>query len=596
MTFLSPPPSAALRPRPSAIRRLGLLPLAAILLSGAARPEASPHGSGPATAADTLRVSLSAPDGGTVAEGAEGSFSVTVGGSTAGGAVTVSYSVSGTATPGSDYTALSGQVTVARGDSTATIVLSALTDDILDDGETVVLALTDASGGTAVLMVDTAAAGATITDDGEVTVEITPAGDSVPEGGTWTGAVTLSTAVAEPVSVRWRTSDGTAVSNRDYGGMSAEVVFAPGERSKPIAVKTMKDGVSELAEMFYVALDGAAAARGTRAAAHAGSRVRIDTERRSGYIECNVEYPDGPWTIHTVGVPSGTDVGTPVVPAEEGNLAYSYSLAGGGERFEIHSDTGQISTTDSIVWSSGLSYSLTVTAEHTCGASGSIEVEIIVKTAPEPVDSIPKFEIEVDSTGSVDVSGKFLDRDGDLVLHYSASSSEPDVASVTTNGSWVVVTGRAGGIAIVTATATDPWGFSGTQEFEVEVVDDPPCMITVRPDTITAPHPATVPTGTQLGIVPVDHNEHCGDLRYGETGNSADLNVTERGVIEAARPLAAGIYQLDVQVTGRGAAATGPVWVEVLDPCMITVRPDTITAPRPATIPTGTDLGIVPED
>ncbi|MCY4573553.1 MAG: hypothetical protein OXF01_12215, partial [Gemmatimonadetes bacterium] len=41
------------------------------------------------------------------------------GGSTAGGAVTVRYSVSGTATPGSDYTALSGQVTVARGDSTA---------------------------------------------------------------------------------------------------------------------------------------------------------------------------------------------------------------------------------------------------------------------------------------------------------------------------------------------------------------------------------------------------------------------------------------------------------------------------------------------
>ncbi len=41
MTPFSPPSAAALRPPPSPIRRLGLLPLAAILLSGAARPEPS---------------------------------------------------------------------------------------------------------------------------------------------------------------------------------------------------------------------------------------------------------------------------------------------------------------------------------------------------------------------------------------------------------------------------------------------------------------------------------------------------------------------------------------------------------------------------
>lgn len=71
----------------------------------------------PEVASDTLRVSLAPPAAGTVAEGAEGSFRVGVEGSTADGAVTVSYSVSGTATAGSDYTALSGAVTVSQGDS-----------------------------------------------------------------------------------------------------------------------------------------------------------------------------------------------------------------------------------------------------------------------------------------------------------------------------------------------------------------------------------------------------------------------------------------------------------------------------------------------
>ena len=566
------------------VRALRWLPLAAVLLTGAASPAASrAHDAGPGAAADTLRVSLAPPEGGEVAEGAQGSFRVSVAGSTAGGAVTVRYTVSGTAVAGSDYKALSGEVTVAQGDSTAGILLSALADDILDDGETVVLRLASATGALPAVA-DTATAAATITDDGEVTVEITPAADSVPEGGTWATTVTLSMAVAEPVSVRWRTSDGTAVSDRDYGGMSAEVVFAPGERSKPIAVKTMKDGVSELAEMFYVALDGAAAR--AAGASGRGGRVRFDTARRSGYIECNVEYPDGPWTIHTLGVPKGTDVGTPVVPAAEGDPAYTYSLAGGAGKFEVDSATGQISTTEDIEWRPGLSYSLTVTAEHTCGASGSIEVQIILKTPPEPVDSIPDFRIDVNVTDSVDVSGKFRDRDGDF-LRYNASSSAPSTVSVTMNGNWVVFTLDGQGDATVTVTATDPWNYSAIQAFLVEYRNDPP----VCDET-----PLTLEPGESVDLSPpcTDADDHT--ITYSGT-RSDDTGVATaqlRGTTLTISGVAAG--RTTVRVTaddGHGGVVNAAIpvtvnTVPVCDETPLTLEPGESVDLSGIPAPTGT--------
>ncbi|MYI97455.1 MAG: hypothetical protein F4075_11175, partial [Acidobacteria bacterium] len=173
----------------------GLLPAAAHALDGA-----------PDAASDTLKVTLSAPDGGTVAEGATGHFEVSVAGSTAAGAVTVRYSVSGTAAAGEDYTALSGTATVARGENAARIALEALDDGILDKGETVVLALTGATGPGAVV-VDQTEATATIIDDGTVTIALAAVTDTIGEGSAWRSSVTMSTPVADRVSVRWWTSD-----------------------------------------------------------------------------------------------------------------------------------------------------------------------------------------------------------------------------------------------------------------------------------------------------------------------------------------------------------------------------------------------------
>ena len=59
----------------------------------------------------------------------------------------MSYSVSGTATAGSDFTALSGSVTIPAGDTSATVTVSILEDVLIEGDETLVLTLTGITSG-----------------------------------------------------------------------------------------------------------------------------------------------------------------------------------------------------------------------------------------------------------------------------------------------------------------------------------------------------------------------------------------------------------------------------------------------------------------
>ena len=60
---------------------------------------------------------------------------------------TVSYTVVGTATLGSDYTALSGSVTILAGATSATITVPVLDDALVEGTETVVVTLASITAG-----------------------------------------------------------------------------------------------------------------------------------------------------------------------------------------------------------------------------------------------------------------------------------------------------------------------------------------------------------------------------------------------------------------------------------------------------------------
>jgi len=79
----------------------------------------------------------------------------------------VSYSVGGTATAGTDYTALSGSITILAGQTSATLSIPVLDDNANDPGETVVVTLTGVTSGSAELSANAASIVATntITDN-----------------------------------------------------------------------------------------------------------------------------------------------------------------------------------------------------------------------------------------------------------------------------------------------------------------------------------------------------------------------------------------------------------------------------------------------
>ncbi len=83
----------------------------------------------------------------------------------------IAYSVAGTATSGTDYTALSGTVTIVAGATTATITIPVINDVLLEGPETVIVTLTSITSGLATLG-GTLSATNTIADNTSATVSI----------------------------------------------------------------------------------------------------------------------------------------------------------------------------------------------------------------------------------------------------------------------------------------------------------------------------------------------------------------------------------------------------------------------------------------
>ncbi len=532
-----------------------MLSVAAVsgLLLAAASPTGA-HGLSNASAAmsDTLKVSLAAPDGGTVAEGATGHFEVSVAGSTAAGAVTVRYSVSGTAVAGEDYTALSGEVTVAQGENVARIALEALEDGVLDKGETVVLALSGATGpGT--LLVDQTAATATIADNGSVTVSLTAVPDTIAEGSAWRSAVTMSTPVADRVSVRWWTSDGTALAGRDYTAADEVVSFRPGETSKSIQVQTLRDANTEPVEVFYVSL-------GLPADAVGGSGLNFGGAQ-SAFIQCSVEFPP-PFPKYfepNEPVAVGTVIGTVAANTTDG-IPY-YELDDGGEnKFAINSLTAEIRTTAPLA--AGGFYELEVTVHDECGAEASVDVNVKVNSKPKVMPPISNKSVTLGESGSVDASKHFSDPDRNK-LTYTATSSKPSVASVSVDGSTVTYAGKTVGSATVSVTATDPGGLSATDDFDVEVVKDEPPKF--DPPSYSARLLDTAkPRATVVMVVAKDPEGKA--VKYSLSGLGSDQFAIDEdsGEITVAGTLSVTIYKLTAEATDpAGNKGTAPVTVDV---------------------------------
>jgi hypothetical protein len=207
------------------------------------------------------------------------------------GALTVNFSIGGTATFNTDYTQTgaatftppTGTVTFADGSLTATVTVDPTADSTVEPDETVVLTVTAGAGYT--VGAPSSASGTITNDDTDVSVAVSPS--SVLEDGATNLVYTFTRTgvTSSPLTVNFSVG-GTATPGTDYTQTGAAsftpptgtVTFSGGSSTATVTVDPTADGAAEVNETVILTL---AAGTGYNVAAPnsaTGTIVNDDTE------------------------------------------------------------------------------------------------------------------------------------------------------------------------------------------------------------------------------------------------------------------------------------------------------------------------------
>jgi ELWxxDGT repeat protein len=240
------------------------------------------NGDGLAEPNETFLVNLSAPTNATIADGqglgtilddeprlnigdatiAEGhigtraaTFTVTLS-AASDQPVTVAYATAdSSAAAGSDYQAKSGTLTFAPGQTTQTVTVLVVGNRLPESSETFLVNLSSPTGAT---IADGQGLGTILDDEPRVSIsDFTRAEGRKGTTTLFTFTVTLSVAYDQPVTMSFRTVNGTAkTSNGDYVAKTGTLTFAPGETTKTITITVKGDSKREADETFHLDLFG----------------------------------------------------------------------------------------------------------------------------------------------------------------------------------------------------------------------------------------------------------------------------------------------------------------------------------------------------
>ncbi|WP_271783983.1 Calx-beta domain-containing protein [Aquimarina algiphila] len=166
--------------------------------------------------------------------------------------VTVNLSVTGTATSGTDFTALGTTFIFPANTNSATINVPVIADNLVESNETVIVTLTGTNNGiVAIGSADNATV--TITDDDVALLSITATTQA--EEGTTNGVYTVSTTneFSTPVMVTISTT-GTAISGTDYDDLGSSFMFPANTSSMTIPLSVIDDNIVELDETVILTM------------------------------------------------------------------------------------------------------------------------------------------------------------------------------------------------------------------------------------------------------------------------------------------------------------------------------------------------------
>lgn len=168
-------------------------------------------------------------------------------------AISINFTVGGTATSGSDYAAVSSPLVIAAGATTGTITVTPTADSAVEPNETVALTL---AAGTGYVVGAPASATGTILDDDQPAISVSDV--TANEGNSGTTNFIFIVSLSEPagpggVSFDIATADGTAVAGSDYVARSfVGNVIPAGSSGTSLSVQVNGDTLHEANETFFV--------------------------------------------------------------------------------------------------------------------------------------------------------------------------------------------------------------------------------------------------------------------------------------------------------------------------------------------------------
>ena len=240
-------------------------------------------------------------------EGSNVTFTVTLS-LASGKTVTVAYATAddtNQAVAGTDYTATSGTLTFAPGETSKPVAVPTTQDTTDEDNERFLLTLTNPSNATLSGGVSTLSYQGTITDnDAAPTLGFSDA--SASEGDPINFEVTLDAASGKEVKVAYATSiaSGDTAESGDFTATSGTLTFAVGTTTLTVAVPTTQDETDEADETFTLTLSGASNATLPSDTTKTGTITNDDTAGALSVQDASAE--EGNEVTFTVTLPAAS--------------------------------------------------------------------------------------------------------------------------------------------------------------------------------------------------------------------------------------------------------------------------------------------------
>ena len=498
---------------------------------------------------ESLTVSVAA-DAATVVEGNNATFTVSVAGGESTVPVQVTYTVSGTASSGADYTAPSGTLALGAGASSAKIPIATLSDTVLDPGETLVVTLSSASMSAGQVTAEAKPAQTAIADPGTgtVTVSVAAAAEAVVEGVAATFTVTLSGAVSSSLAVGWSTSDGTATAGLDYTAVSSGTVTFPANSaaSQTLTVSTLQDTLAEGDETFTVTLTAPDLPDGVSLGTASATATITDDESLTVTVTADsatvVEGNDAAFTVSVAGGESTAPVQVTYALSGTATGGTDYTAPSGTLTLDAGASSGTITVpilADSVL-DGGETVAVTLTNAST--------------TAGEVTADSTAAETTISDTGTVTIS---------VVSDGAVAEGEQATFTVTLSGSVSSAVAVGWSTSDGTATAGDDYlAVSSTVRFAADSTASQTLTVSTLQDTLaegdetfavtlTGPDlPEGVSLGTATATVTITDDE------------TAPTGVALQ-VAPSTVPEDAGATAVTVTATLNGAVRSSPTAVTV---------------------------------